>query len=290
MAINVKIIAGPDQQSSNVSASGSIKHIITNQERDAFHLSDSQLKKAIGAYFGHAPGNAYLHSPTPWDDLYNSYKWPQVQMVLTVERAEILSMTSTPSIIKTQTFKNSSSHAGEFNVEIEETVENTTTSNWSTGGTLTIGQEFEYGIDFSGIEAKGTTSLSYSQSWGVGGSHSKSISVGSSSGVKVQLEPGESVIADLSASRGVMKVRLHYNATLIGRTAINYNPTYKGHHFWGLDIGAVMAKGGISNSMKSTEDIEIGYYSNASVELRDPVSNKVKAAFMMDDQPGYLAA
>lgn len=286
MGIDIRITAGRDKDSSSVTASGSIQHIITDPERETFRLNDSQLKKAIEAYFGKAPNDAYLHSPTPWNDLYNTYQWSQVQMLLTVEYAEILGITSVPTVIKTQYFENNSSHTGDFNVEIEETVDNTTSSSWDTGGTLTIGQEFEYGVEFLGAGAKGKSSISYSQSWGIGKSNSQSVTLGSTSGVKVTLEPRQGVQAELSASRGVMKVRIHYNARLIGSTAINYNPTYNGHHFWSLDIESVMSAGGISNSIKSTEDIEIGYYSNSRVELKDPNTDNVRAAFMMQDLPG----
>lgn len=284
MGISISIVAGQDESASSVNASGSVQHIITDEERTTFRLGDKQLKDAVNAYFGKSPNDAYLHSPTPWGDLYKTYSWPQVQMVLVVQSAEILGITSEPVIVKTQEFRNNSSQKGTFNVSISETVNNTTSTNWSTGGTLSIGQKFEYGVSFLGTGAKGETSMSYSQSWGVGGGESKSVTVGSTSGVSVELDPGEAVVAELSASRGVMKVRIRYNAYLIGNTAINYNPTYKGHHFWSLGISGVMSSGGIFNSVKSTEDIEIGYYSNSKIELKDP-AGIVKAAQFMSDEP-----
>ncbi|MFD2565698.1 hypothetical protein [Aquimarina rubra] len=283
MGISISIVAGQDKGASSVNASGSVQHVITSEERTTFKLGDKQLKDAVKKYFGKSPNDAYLHSPTPWGDLYKKYSWPQVQMVLVVQSAEILGITSEPVIVKTQDFTNNSSKKGTFNVAISESLNNTTSSNWSTGGTLTIGQKFSYGVKFLGAGAEGETSLSYSQSWGIGGQESKSITVGSTSGVSVELDPGESVVAELSASRGVMKVRIRYNAYLIGNTAVNYNPTYKKHHFWSLGIGGVMSKGGVSNSIKSTEDIEIGYYSNSKIELKNKVSGKLKASHTLAD-------
>ena len=58
-------------------------------------------------------------------------------------------------------------------------------------------------------------------------------------------------------------------AHLTGTTAINYNPTYQGHHFWNLNLGSVMSAGDIPNSVQSTEDIDVDYYSNGKVELKD---------------------
>lgn len=276
MGIDVLITAGPDGKSSAVKATGSVQHVITDEERGTFKLGDSQLKDAVNAYFGKRPNDAYLSSPTPWGDLYKTYNWSQVQTILYVESAEILGITSQPVIVKTQEFSNQSSKTGTFNVSITEQVSNTSTSNWSVGGTLTIGQKITYGINFI-AEGKGETSLSYSQSWGIGGSHSKTITVGSTSGVTIELGPGESIIAALSASRGELSVRLRYKAYLIGSTAVNYNPTYKGHHFWSLPLSSVMASGGITNSSKSVEDIKIGYYSNSKVELTDKSTGQLKS-------------
>jgi hypothetical protein len=287
MGINISIVAGQDESSSTVNATGSVEHVITDEERSTFKLSDKQLKDAVNKYFGKSPNDAYLHSPTPWGDLYKTYGWSQVEVVLSVHKAEILGITSKPVVVKTQEFANHSSQKGTFNVAITESVENTTSSNWSTGGTLTIGQEFNYGVKFLGAGGEGTTSLSYSQSWGVGGEKSKSVTIGSSSGVSVDLDPGESVVAELSASRGVMNVRIEYIAYLIGQTAVNYNPTYKGHHFWGLGISGVMDKGGVSNSITSTEDIEIGYYSNSKIELRDKTTGAVVAEHALADAAAH---
>jgi hypothetical protein len=80
-----------------------------------------------------------------------------------------------------------------------------------------------------------------------------------------------------------MKVRIVYKAYLTGSTAVNYNPTYKDHHFWGLNIGSVMSAANLPNIEEFTEDIEIGYYSNAQIELRDP-AGQVKAMFSMADR------
>lgn len=273
MGIDILVTAGPDDKSSNIKATGSEQHVITNDERTTFAIGDKQLKDAVSAYFGKSPNDAYLSSPTPWGDLYKTYGWPQVQTVLVVDKAEILGITSQPVIVKTQEFVNNSSKKGTFNVAISEQVSDTVTSDWSTGGTLTIENKVSVGINFI-IDGTAERTMSYSQSWGIGGSNSKTITVGSDSGVTVILEPGEKIIAALSASRGVLKARITYKAYLIGSTAVNYNPTYKDHHFWSLPINEVMSAGKINNSIISTQDMEVGYYSNSKIELSDKATGK----------------
>jgi hypothetical protein len=291
--ITVQIVAGTTTSSSSVSASGSVQHIITDKEVQSFGIQDNALKAAIAKYFGKSPNDAYLHSDTPWGDLYKTYGWPQVQTVLSVANATVTGITSQPVIVAQQVFKNNSNKRGTFNVGISDSVSNTTESNWSTSNTIDVTQTVKYGISFLGMGGGGSTSMSYSRTWGQGGSESENVTVGSSQGVTVELDPGESVQALLTASRGVMKVRIVYNASLIGASAINYNPRFKDHHFWAVDLPSVMAAGGIKNSLQFTEDIEIGFFANAEVELKNAAGKAVstlKAVAAISDSEVLLPA
>jgi hypothetical protein len=281
MSISISIDIGEKESSSRVYFTGAEQHTITDEESVSFGLNDQQLKQAINRYFGQIPNNAYLHSDTPWGDLYKTYRWEQVSTNMVPYRADILEITSKPTIVKEQEFANNSRKLGTFNVSISESVNNTLLSTWNTGIKLTIGQKISYGI-----LVKGETSLSYEQSWSIGGQRSQSVTVGSASGVSVLLAPGESILASLSASRGVMKVRIYYRAYLSGNSAVNYDPIFKGHHFWCLDINSVMAAGDISNNLLSTEDIEIGYYSNARIELKDKKTGALVAEHRLADLHG----
>src|SRR5271156_1054538 len=99
MGIEVSIKAGLTAATSSVSASGSVQHVITDTEVATFGLQDGNLKNAVGKYFGQNPNDAFLHSPTPWGDLYRTYNWPQVQTVLVVDSATITGITSQPVIV-----------------------------------------------------------------------------------------------------------------------------------------------------------------------------------------------
>jgi hypothetical protein len=269
MGIKIDITAGQDVQSSSVVATGEEVHIISDLETNTFGIEDDDLKDAVNKYFGKKPNDAYLHSPTPWNDLYKTYGWDQVELKLTPDTATITGITTVPTIVATETFTNNSSVQGVFNVGISQEVSQTTESSWSQTSTISVSQEVSYGISFLGTGGGGTTGMSFSEEWGKGHSESETITVGSQSGVQVTLDPGQSVKAVLTANRGVMNVRVVYNAVLEGQTAVNYNPTYNGHHFWGLDIGRVMSAANLSDSRSFTEDIKIGYYSDAKIDLQD---------------------
>ncbi|APJ03582.1 hypothetical protein [Silvanigrella aquatica] len=286
MSISVRIRAGSNMQNSSVYAEGSEFHIITDSERYSFNIgSDADLKNAVGKYFGKNPNDAYLHSPTPWGDLYKTYGWPQTQTNLTVASSTIAEITSEPSIVKTQTFKNNSSVAGTFDVSISEEVSNTVESNWNNSSSVSFGQSISYNVSFLGTGGGGETSFGFEQTWGKGGSNSKSVTVGSSSGVTVLLQPGESVKSILTATRGYMNVRLVYRANLSGTCAVNYNPTFQGHHFWGLGINNVVNAAGSSNNVQIVEDIKIGYYSDSELILEDLNGNRRIYHFAIPGMP-----
>lgn len=265
--LTVSIVAGLTKDTSSVSVTGSTSHIITDNERNSFKLNDQQLKDAVGKYFGKNPNDAYLHSPTPWNDLYKTYGWPQVLTNLRPVSAVITGISSNPTIVATQSFKNTSKIPGTFTAEVTQSVANTTETNWSQTNTIDVTQTINYGISFLGSGGGGSTSMSYSYAWGQGGSQSQTVTLGSSQGISVELQPGESVKAELTASQGTMNIRIVYEAYLTGATAINYNPTFKDHHFWGLDLPSIMGAAGIPNSIRFTEDIQVGFFANSQVTL-----------------------
>lgn len=277
MSISISIEAGKDSSSSSVKASGNVWHVIADTERSTYDIWDASLKNAIQVYRGRIPDDAFVRSPTPWGDLYRTYEWKEVTTDLAVADAYITGITSEPVIIATKTLINNSSHTADFDASISETVTYGTNNSWSSTHSIEVSQEFSYDVKFLGSGGGGSTSLSYSHEWGQEKSESKEVSVGSSSGVTVTLDPGQSVIAKLTASRGVLGVRIAYKASLSGGTAYNYSDPFEGHHFWWTNINVVMNAAHMPASRTFSEDIQVGYYSDAVVELTDNKSGLVIA-------------
>ncbi len=63
--------------------------------------------------------------------------------------------------------------------------------------------------------------------------------------------------------------------------ATTYLP--KGKDYYSFSTPVVMSNGGISNSIVSTEEIEIGYFSNGKITLIDGATKKVQESFQVDD-------
>lgn len=288
MSITIGINAGPDAASSSVTATGSIQHVITDSERTAFNIQDAALKSAVNTYFGQAPDDAFVCSPTPWNDLYNTYGWPQVQTYLTVQSATIVGVASVPTNLATQSFQNTSNQTATVNCGITQDVAVSTESNWSDTTSVEIGQSISYGLSFLGSGAEGETSMSFSETWEQGGSESETVTLGMSSGVTVDLGPGESVNAELTASKGTLTVQVVYQLTLSGDTAINYSDTYNGHHFWGLPINSVMSAAGYPTTITTTETITIAFYANSRIVVSNP-TGAVVAGMVGDAKPAMHA-
>ena len=181
---NISIVAGKDKDSSSVKVEGRMQHIITNAERKTFRLKDSQLKGAVHKAFGKRPNDAYLHSPTPWHDLYRRYNWQQTSTVFTAS-GEILDVTSEPVALMTKTLENNSSIEGTFTADLSQSVSDTVSSSWNIQHTVSVNQKIKYEVGFLGTGGGGETDLSYSQSWGEGGERSKTVTIESSAGVSV---------------------------------------------------------------------------------------------------------
>lgn len=275
MAITVDIIASDTKEHSSVHASGSIIHTITDDERRIFGITDGPLKEAIRKYFGKAPNQAYVKGPTPHGGLYRRYGWPEVKTRLTVRESKILGLTSEPVILSSEVFSNKSNEKATFNAEITDEVSETVETNWSQTYGLEVGQTVSYGIAFSGVNLGGETSISYSSEFGTGGSRSQAVTVSATQGVSVEVPAHQSRKAQLSASRGTLKVQIVYDVTLSGDVAVNYNPSYHHspthgkHHFWGLPVTSVMDAGGIQTVYEITEVIEVAYYTTGKVTITD---------------------
>lgn len=204
-------------------------------------------------------------------------------MVLDVQSAEIIGIKIEPVIIKTQEFENKNTKKANFSVEIKEDVSETVSFSWNTGGTLHIEQMIKYGIEFLGTGGGGETTLSYEQSWNTGGEKSKTVIVGSSSATEVELEPGDGVIVELSASRGFLNVRIHYVAHLEGKAVTHWTPKLWDSDYWSTPIYRIMDAGKIPLNVNSFEDIKVAYYSNSNITVRDKKTQEVIATFMSDE-------
>ncbi|XP_026324554.1 uncharacterized protein LOC113233615 [Hyposmocoma kahamanoa] len=258
-----------DQPSLKVYYSGSQADVISNEERKVFKLGDEELKNAVRNYFGKMPDSAYLRSPTPWGDLYSTYDWSQVIRTLVPKSARILKITSEPQIVMQQVFENNGSKPELFNMGIYQDVQETVSSSSSHPQELNIGQDISYGFEIKPLNHNGKTPFSYTSKYGLNYKKSRTVRVGATSSMNLLLQAGQAAMATLEATRVTITLEIEYEANLSGVVAVNYDETYKGHNFWGLDVRGVMEKGNLNNKVRSKEVIEINYYVTSKVSVFD---------------------
>ncbi|XP_023950848.2 spherulin-2A-like [Bicyclus anynana] len=133
---------------------------------------------AVRNHYGPIPRNVYLKSPTPWGDLYKEYNWEQVSMLLKVKSAKINESSIKSVLILAQNFDNPSNKTIKVNAGITQSVENTVTTSWSSTKEVTVAQEIEYDLNIIFAKLSGTTSFSYTSSWGKSEEKSETITIG----------------------------------------------------------------------------------------------------------------
>ncbi|XP_030036383.2 spherulin-2A [Manduca sexta] len=271
--IKVTIIASDKDGDRQIHVAGTDADTISDTEVTTFDLTDENLKNSIHAYTNEHPDDAFLKSPTPWGDLYKTYNWPEVTRVLTPLRAKILSVTNHPAVLTTHVYNNTTPKTSTFPAKIHEDVHNTLTSIWETTGDLTP-QDIDYEFDIK-AESWDNHGFTYAAKWGQEVVKTQMFTVGLESGAPITLEPKQSAVAELHVTKNMMRVQLDYEATLTGSTAAHFSKAHKGHRFWAFAVDAVMAAGNMRRSVKSSEAIQIVYYTEPKLIVRKMETNEM---------------
>lgn len=230
-------------------------------------INDSApLKSAVAKFLGGKnPNNAYTGSPTPWNDLYNSYGWSQVYVELVPIKAVVLEKTSVPQIVSSQTFENDSPNTISCNANIQQSVKDSVTTGWTTSRTFGFEESIKVGVNIEIVEVSSETK--FSASFTAGESETKSVEKNLSAGTAVtfDLQPGQKAKADLQATQGILKCRVTYEQHITGRVAANFDPVYQGHHFWSYPVTSVVEAAGGNPKITVDQDIEVGFFTEARV-------------------------
>ena len=276
-AFTISIVVGQDKASSTVRVDGSVEHLITDEERLTFGLSESQLKEAIAKYHNLEgallPDGAYLRDPTPpHGELYRQYDWSQsqTQTTLVASSAEILDITSEKEVVSNYTFQNAGKeHTSGLTVQHEKT--NTVSTTWNNVSGLSVEQNIQYNISSLGSwpgASGGEPTFSYSISWGEDGLKSEAFASGA---LSVELPHKNNVSVTVSKLKTIMKVRIRYTASLkVGSGAVMYYRNgYQEHNVWRSPLQKLMVVSSIPNSIETTQDIDIEHHSCTTIEIRD---------------------
>lgn len=260
-----------DISNDSVNYSGLEIETVTEDDINIF-FTNPTLKDAVKAHYGKKPSNVYYSKPTPWGDLYTTYKWEPIKKIVSIKRAQIKNISKKPVVILNQDFDNNSNYTIKVNTGISHTVENTITTSWSKSKEFTLSQEISYDINVLFAKLAGTTGISYTSTWGKSEEKSESITIGSTSAVETELKPGQSVKAELSVTAGYIEVEVTYKMYLRGNLAVHMKKKLNDHYFWGPLVQDVMESARVTNEKTVVETIKFGFHIDAKLKVSDKAS------------------
>jgi len=266
IAINVDF---DEKGNPKISAKGSSNHIVEDGDKKAFNLQETNLVKAVGMHRGKAPKHAFLNSPAPAGKcpcLYKEYGWNETNIHLAVESIKISNVSTSLATIATKTTTNNRVDEDiRFTAELTSTVSNTlSSSHTSTHG---ISASATIGLNV-GVTSESLT-LGYSYQWGQENRQESTTTFKSTDVVETVVHPGKSVMAKMIATMRKFTATVVYRAFLNGHTAYHYDSPFEGHYFWASPVSSVMASANIPNSIIVTEEIEVGFFSDANIHVYD---------------------
>lgn len=117
--------------------------------------------------------------------------------------------------------------------------------------------------------------LKYEQPWNTPQRNTQVITLGQSTGLNIELKPGQTVVIELVATRGVSKMYYDYSALLNGVAALNYNPTHNSRDFYGVNVPQLISRNKIPNNHHAFQEIEIISFAKARINVKDQLSDEV---------------
>lgn len=290
---NIRVEINPDDISGNstaISYAGEWTSIVNNFEVNLFELNDTKLKSGIRTFHGGpVPDEVCFHDPTPWGDLYASNEWRPITSTLKPKKALIFHHDVTPIALLKQTFTNDLlTSSAEFNVDLSHSFNNTVKSSWSSDHEVDLGIKVGADIDYGIFSINAGLSFSYKGKWGESVEKIETTTMGSSAGVVVKVEPGQTITAELSVTRADILVVMEYEAVLVGQILAKFNRPYKGSRYWAFNVNPVLNAAAMSSTATTKETIKVGMYSGGNVKIYDSNSRRILLDTPVEIKPAGL--
>ncbi|CAB3232693.1 unnamed protein product [Arctia plantaginis] len=241
---------------------------ITDKERALFKIDDEILKNETEKFIGKRCTNVFLKPPTPWGDVYKKYGWDPVKRNIKPIEARVIGVNMKPVTVGSAEYVNShNSLVVPYNTSLTQQVNETVQHTWSTGGKFDVEQEITYEITFAENSVEGSTTMSYTSSWGEDTTKSRSVTLGTTSITMTEVPPGNSVVASLIATQGTVDIEIRYSIDLTGKLFCNYEVSFHGHHFYAMPIHQLHKAADTPLLKYFTEKVSVGFYNSVKLEV-----------------------
>ncbi|CAG9572648.1 unnamed protein product [Danaus chrysippus] len=267
--ITIDLETSDDVSDFTINYSGFEENVITDKFKNLFNIERNNLRLAVKSFYGSLPRDVFLQSPTPWGDLYKTYNWEEVKTILRVSSVRLKKNSLKKTSVLSHDFENPSNLTIKVNAGLSQSVENTITTSWSQSKEISVSQEFEYDLSVIFAKISGSTEISFTSTYGKSEERSETVTIGSTSAVEIELKPGQSATAVLTAKKSELEIEVVYVTTLRGNVAVNFRRPYKGHHFYGPSVIAVLKSAGLETEIMTYETIKLGTFMEASLKVFD---------------------
>ncbi|MXP09827.1 hypothetical protein [Pseudoblastomonas halimionae] len=287
-AFSVKAQASLDQSQIKAIAEGSVSHPVTVAELEAFGLAN-KLRDSVEKNFGEKPKVVYYKRDEDPFELFKKYAWMPLQTKVTARDPKNIKVASDGEVVyNLNKFTNNGPNPATFHASATVQVETSMSESWSKSGSVSVDQSISYGLTALGLG--GETSFNFTSGWSSIKGFSDSTTLGETAGVEVPLNPGQSAYVVIKAQKGTLTMTVPYEATLLGGLAVNYDPTYKDHHFWYLHINNILKSCGLPKKVTIEQTLTFAFFTNVSVTVHDCATDKVISSQTFDQPMMALAA
>ncbi|XP_026324625.1 uncharacterized protein LOC113233666 [Hyposmocoma kahamanoa] len=270
--ININVECGRNARDVKVTHSGTHARIVKDAELGLFGIREDQIIRH------YAPEisiddliDADIFLPISYNnqtlcDQFAQNNLCPVYTIFEVKSAEVMEITSEPSIVHVQDFENKFSNKIKVSTGINQSVQTSVTRSWTNSTGTEYTRDIKCGLEIKFFSLSGGKTYSYTSSFGESFEKTETVTIGSTSDVEIELNPGQACSAVLTANRGYINIKVTYIAHLNG-TVIVYSNV--------LPVDDLFKTAEKVNEKTFIEIIKIGYYTNASLKVYDKLSGAV---------------
>ena len=283
--LDVTILPGLTPAETKVVARGEDDAEADDTLRAAFGLTLDAMKAGLklaeaknnnagdGSNYQYAwcPGASETNGIGPWNDLHlpESAAVTLTTVVLSVGKVTV---STAPEIVARADMRNppDAESASEITQTVSDKVTRTIESTWSHEHSIGESEAIKTEVGAFGTEAEAETTISLTDTWGKGGSESKSVEVGSESSITKILEPGQCAVAAITASKGTLSVPVTYQASIrgscVGLGDGHHHGTHVRHHIQQEPVTDVLSLQGLPTQVTAVQTVTADFYADTKIE------------------------
>lgn len=237
-----------------------------------------QLWSACRRIYGRVPDWFFTQDMKSerWDEYKrlreNGTPLEEVKLQKRAVGARIIEVKSKPAARVARKQKNRSKKVATFDISLEDSISTefsrSTSNEWSVGSETTV--SVEIGGELSQAKTTVEQTISFGYTRGEEESKTKGDSITVSSGIEVELQPGEEAVASMSCSRGQIIVDVDYECSLTGTAMFAFAKRHhNGRRDHYIDIERLLPLVGSDNLIRVTDRMGLGFVSEGEAVLED---------------------